>query len=212
MGPTGSGKSTLVKLLLRLYAISAGHITLDGVDIRQLDLQDLRRSIGWVSQDVFLFPGTVAENIAYGSFGATAAAIKTAASLAEAHEFIEELPQGYETIIGERGQKLSGGQRQRLAIARAILKDPPILILDEATSAVDNETEAAIQRSLAKITQNRTTIAIAHRLSTIRNADHIYVMDRGAIVEQGRHEALLAKRGIYASLWQVQLGLAGSRL
>lgn len=157
VGPTGSGKSTLVKLLLRLYAISGGQILLDGVDIRQLDLQDLRRSIGWVSQDVFLFHGTVAENIAYGSFGATDAAIKTAASLAEAHEFIQELPQGYETIIGERGQKLSGGQRQRLAIARAILKDPPILILDEATSAVDNETEAAIQRSLEKITQNRTT-------------------------------------------------------
>ncbi len=212
VGPTGSGKSTLVKLLLRLYAITAGQISLDGVDIRELDLQDLRRSIGWVSQDVFLFHGTVAENIAYGSFGATTAAVKTAASLAEAHEFIQELPQGYETIIGERGQKLSGGQRQRLAIARAILKDPPILILDEATSAVDNETEAAIQRSLEKITQNRTTIAIAHRLSTIRNADHIYVMDRGTLVEQGRHEELLAKRGLYASLWQVQLGLAGSRL
>ncbi|MEM1240111.1 MAG: ABC transporter ATP-binding protein, partial [Cyanobacteria bacterium P01_H01_bin.26] len=170
VGATGSGKSTLVKLLLRFYEISDGQIRLDGHHLRSLHLGDLRRAIGLVSQDVFLFHGTVAENIAYGSFSATPEDIKRAAHLAEAHGFIQQLPQGYDTIVGERGQKLSGGQRQRLAIARALLKDPPILILDEATSAVDNETEAAIQRSLEKITCDRTTIAIAHRLSTVRNA------------------------------------------
>jgi ATP-binding cassette subfamily B protein len=160
-----------------------------------------------VSQDVFLFHGTVADNIAYGSFEATEAQIIMAAKVAEAHDFIMRLPQGYETIVGERGQKLSGGQRQRIAIARAVLKDPPILILDEATSAVDNETEAAIQRSLERITVNRTTIAIAHRLSTIRNADCIYVMEHGELVESGTHEQLLEKNGIYTSLWRVQSGL-----
>jgi ATP-binding cassette, subfamily B, bacterial len=206
VGSTGSGKSTLVKLLLRFYEIQVGTIRLDGIDIRELQLGDLRRCMGWVSQDVFLFHGSVAENIAYGSFGATALEIAQAAKLAEAHEFIEQLPQGYETIVGERGQKLSGGQRQRLAIARALLKDPPILILDEATSAVDNETEAAIQRSLAQITQNRTTIAIAHRLSTIRNADRIYVMEHGQLVEQGTHHELLNLNRLYAHLWQVQSG------
>lgn len=206
VGATGSGKSTLVKLLLRLYEVQAGTITLDGVDIKDLRLRDLRRAIGLVSQDVFLFHGTVLENIAYGSPGATPQEVTIAAQIAEAQEFIEQLPQGYETIVGERGQKLSGGQRQRLAIARAILRDPPILILDEATSAVDNETEAAIQRSLEKITQNRTTIAIAHRLSTVRNAHCIYVMDRGKIVEQGTHEALLQQNGIYTNLWNVQTG------
>lgn len=207
VGVTGSGKSTLVKLLLRFYEIQQGQILLDGVDIRELRLQDLRHCIGWVSQDVFLFHGTVAENIAYGTFDATRDEIIQAAKLAEAHEFIIQLPQGYDTIVGERGQKLSGGQRQRLAIARALLKDPPILILDEATSAVDNETEAAIQRSLDHITQNRTTIAIAHRLSTIRNAHQIYVMEFGRIVEQGTHEELLQKGGIYAALWQMQSGI-----
>jgi ATP-binding cassette subfamily B protein len=206
VGSTGSGKSTLVKLLLRLYEIQSGTITLDSIDIRELRLRELRQAIGWVSQDVFLFHGTVAENIAYGTFDATSAEIRTAAEIAEAHEFIQQLPQGYETIVGERGQKLSGGQRQRLAIARAILKNPPILILDEATSAVDNETEAAIQRSLEHITQGRTTIAIAHRLSTVRNADRIYVMEQGKIVEQGRHEDLLVDNGIYAGLWNVQTG------
>lgn len=147
------------------------------------------------------------ENITYGSFSATAAQIIQAAKIAEAHEFIRQLPQGYKTIVGERGQKLSGGQRQRIAIARAVLKDPPILILDEATSAVDNETEAAIQRSLERITANRTTIAIAHRLSTIRNADRIYVMEHGRLIEQGQHEQLLVQDGLYASLWRVQMGL-----
>lgn len=206
VGSTGSGKSTLVKLLLRLYEVRSGSITLDGMELQQLQLQDLRRCIGLVSQDVFLFPGTVAENIAYGQLDSTEAEIISAAEVAEAHEFIMQLPQGYQTVVGERGQKLSGGQKQRIAIARAVLKDPPILILDEATSAVDNETEAAIQRSLDRITRNRTTIAIAHRLSTIRNADCIYVMERGKIVESGHHEELLAQQGIYANLWQVQTG------
>lgn len=207
VGATGSGKSTLVKLLLRLYEVQSGEIILDGIDIKQLQLQDLRRAIGLVSQDVFLFHGTVRENIAYGSFDASLEEVTAAAKIAEAHEFITQLPQTYETIVGERGQKLSGGQQQRLAIARAVLKNPPILILDEATSAVDNETEAAIQRSLEKITANRTTIAIAHRLSTVRNADCIYVMEQGKLVEQGRHEQLLEQEGIYAMLWRVQSGL-----
>ncbi len=207
VGSTGSGKSTLVKLILRLYEINSGTITLDNIPLNELDLKDLRRAIGLVSQDVFLFHGTVAENIAYGTFSASYDEIINAAKIAEAHEFIEQLPYGYDTIVGERGQKLSGGQRQRIAIARAVLKNPPILILDEATSAVDNETEAAIQRSLEKITQNRTTIAIAHRLSTVRNADCIYVMEQGKLVEWGRHEELVEKEGIYASLWRVQSGL-----
>ncbi|WP_254568244.1 ABC transporter ATP-binding protein [Oscillatoria sp. HE19RPO] len=207
VGATGSGKSTVVKLLLRLYEIQSGSITLDGIELHDIQLQDLRRAIGLVSQDVFLFHGTVAENIIYGSFDASYEDAIEAAKLAEAHDFILELPQGYDTIVGERGQKLSGGQRQRLAIARALLKNPPILILDEATSAVDNETEAAIGRSLERITQNRTTIAIAHRLSTIRNADCIYVMDRGELIERGTHEELLEREGIYAGLWRVQMGL-----
>ena len=207
VGVTGSGKSTLVKLLLRFYEVQTGRITIDGIDIKDYNLYELRRAIAWVSQDVFLFHDTVAENIRYGSFDATRDRIIKAAKLAEAHEFIEQLPQGYDTIIGERGQKLSGGQRQRLAIARAILKDPPILILDEATSAVDNETEAAIQKSLTKITQNRTTIAIAHRLSTIRHSHCIYVMDKGQIAESGTHEELLTLNAIYAGLWRVQSGV-----
>ena len=207
VGSTGSGKSTIVKLLLRFYEIQSGKITLDGIEINQINLQDLRRAIGLVSQDIFLFHGTVIENISYGSFDATLSEIIAAAKIAEADNFINKLPQGYDTIIGERGQKLSGGQRQRIALARAVLKNPPILILDEATSAVDNETEAAIQKSLEKITQNRTTIAIAHRLSTIRNADCIYVMEHGKIVEVGRHEELLKKSGTYSTLWRVQSGL-----
>jgi ATP-binding cassette, subfamily B, bacterial len=206
VGSTGSGKSTLVKLLLRLYEVEEGTITLDGVDIRDILLSDLRSCMGLVSQDVFLFHGSVADNIAYGSPDASFDEIVNAAKVAEAHEFIMQLPQKYDTIVGERGQKLSGGQRQRLAIARAVLKNPPILILDEATSAVDNETEAAIAKSLEQITKNRTTIAIAHRLSTIRNANCIYVMEQGRIVEQGLHEELLQQQGIYANLWRVQTG------
>nr|WP_255144901.1 ABC transporter ATP-binding protein [Synechococcus sp. ATX 2A4] len=207
VGATGSGKSTIVKLLLRLYEVQAGEILLDGQPIRELRLGDLRRAIGLVSQEVFLFHGTVAENIAYGSFGASRSAIARAAALAEAAAFIDALPQGYDTVVGERGQRLSGGQRQRIALARAILKNPPVLILDEATAAVDNETEAAIQRSLDHITATRTTLVIAHRLSTVRHADRIVVMDQGRIVETGRHEELIVRSGAYANLWRVQAGL-----
>ena len=210
VGLTGAGKTTVVKLLLRFYDVQSGQITLDGIDIRELKLSDLRRAIGFVSQDVFLFHGTVRENIAYGSFDASLEEITAAAQTAEAHEFILELPQGYDTIVGERGQKLSGGQRQRISLARAVLKDPPVLVLDEATSSVDNETEAAIQRSLERIVKNRTTIVIAHRLSTIRNADRIYVLEKGRLHEQGDHAALLAQNGIYASLWGVQTGAVES--
>jgi ATP-binding cassette, subfamily B, bacterial len=206
VGSTGSGKSTLVKLLLRFYDIQAGQIWLDGISIEDLRLKDLRNCMGLVSQDIFLFHGTVQENIAYARPDATQDELILAAKHAEAHDFIQQLPQGYNTLIGERGQKLSGGQRQRLAIARALLKDPPILLLDEATSAVDNETEAAIQKSLDYITANRTTVAIAHRLSTIRYADCIYVMEQGRIAEQGKHEELLERNGIYAQLWNVQTG------
>ena len=207
VGATGSGKSTLVKLLLRLYAIQEGRILIDGIPIHSLQLDDLRRAIGLVSQEVFLFHGTVAENIAYGSFEAPRAAIERAAQLAEASGFIEALPEGYDTVVGERGQRLSGGQRQRIALARAILKNPPVLILDEATAAVDNDTEAAIQRSLDLITAERTTLVIAHRLSTVRHADRIVVLEQGQIVESGRHEQLIAADGAYANLWRVQAGL-----
>ncbi len=207
VGATGSGKSTLVKLVLRLYEIQAGRICLDGIPIQELRLDHLRRAIALVSQEVFLFPGTVAENIAYGSFEAPRAAIVRAAQLAEASAFVEDLPQGYDTLVGERGQRLSGGQRQRIALARAILRNPPVLILDEATAAVDNETEAAIQRSLETITAGRTTLVIAHRLSTVRHADRIVVMDRGRIVESGRHDQLIGAGGAYANLWRVQAGL-----
>jgi ATP-binding cassette subfamily B protein len=206
VGATGSGKSTLIKLLLRFYDVTGGAVRVDGHDLRDLDMSDLRRAIGLVSQDVFLFHGTVAENIAYGSFGATREAVVAAATVAEAHDFIMDLPEGYDTVVGERGQKLSGGQRQRISIARAVLKDPPILILDEATSSVDNETEAAIQRSLERISRDRTTIVIAHRLSTVRNAHHIFVLDKGRIAEQGRHDDLVAHDGPYATLWRVQTG------
>jgi len=206
VGATGSGKTTLVKLLLRFYDVQSGVVRLDGLDIRDLSLVDLRQAIGFVSQDVFLFHGTVRENIAYGAFDAPLDQIVAAAKVAEAHDFIMDLPRGYDTIVGERGQKLSGGQRQRLSIARAVLKDPPVLILDEATSSVDNETEAAIQRSMERIIVGRTTIVIAHRLSTVRNADRIYVLERGVLREQGRHEELVTGQGIYANLWRVQTG------
>ncbi|MFX1423437.1 MAG: ABC transporter ATP-binding protein [Promethearchaeota archaeon] len=206
VGSTGVGKSTIVKLLLRFYDPQEGKIMLDGVDIKDFDLQDLRRAIGLVKQDTFIIDGTVRENIAYGKPDTPISDIINAAKVAEVHSFINSLPNGYDTLVGERGQKLSGGQRQRIAIARAILKDPPILILDEATSSVDNETEAAIQRSLEKIIIGRTTIIIAHRLSTIRNADRIFVLENGQISEQGTHTQLVEYDRLYASLWKVQTG------
>jgi ATP-binding cassette subfamily B protein len=208
VGHTGSGKSTLMKLLLRFYEPSSGEILLDNQRIDALSLDSLRRCIGFVSQDVFLFQGTVRDNIAYGNASATLAEVQAAAAAAEAAEFIAKMPNGYDTIVGERGQKLSGGQRQRLSIARALLKNPPVLILDEATSAVDNETEAAIQRSLQHISHSRTTLVIAHRLSTIVHANRIYVLDEGRIAEQGTHDELLRAHGIYAALWAVQTGEA----
>ncbi|WP_320677068.1 ABC transporter ATP-binding protein [Prochlorococcus sp. MIT 1300] len=211
VGSTGCGKSTLVKLLLRLYPISSGKILVDGIPIDTINLTDLRRSIALVSQEVFLFHGTIAENIAYGNNNASLTDIKKAAELAEASEFINILPKKYHTLVGERGQRLSGGQRQRIALARAILKDSPILILDEATASVDNETEAAIQRSIAKITANRTTIVIAHRLSTVRHADHIIVLENGKLLEQGSHDLLLKEKNAYFDLWRVQAGLASKK-
>jgi len=206
VGSTGSGKSTLTKLLLRLYDTTPGSIRVDGRPIHTLALADLRRAIGYVAQDSFLTDGSVADNIAYGLTNCPRDAIVAAATAAEAHPFIAALPQGYDTPVGERGMKLSGGQRQRLALARAILKNPPILILDEATSAVDNETEAAIQRSLDKLVIGRTSLIIAHRLSTVRHATRIHVMEAGRIVESGDHATLLAQNGHYASLWRLQTG------
>ena len=206
VGATGAGKSTVVKLLLRLYEPSAGSITIDGVPIDELTFGSLRGSIGFVSQDVFLFQGTVRENLTYGRPDATDEDVIQAATLAEAHTFISALPDGYDTIVGERGQKLSGGQRQRLTIARAILRNPAILVLDEATSAVDNETEAAIQRSLARVSADRTTIVIAHRLSTVRHAHRIHVLEAGEVIEAGTHEELVELGGLYAALWRVQTG------
>ncbi len=206
VGPTGAGKSTIMKLLLRFYDPQEGEITIDGVPTADVTLASLRSRVGLVSQDVFLFQGTVFENIAYGRPSATRSDVEQAARVAEAHDFIMTLPEAYDTVVGERGQRLSGGQRQRISIARAVLKDPPILILDEATSSVDNETEAAIQRSLAVLTRDRTTLVIAHRLSTIRNADRIHVLDAGRIVESGTHDDLVAAGGIYADLWAIQTG------
>jgi ATP-binding cassette subfamily B protein len=208
VGATGAGKSTVVKLLLRLYEPTGGQITLDGVPIGRLTFGSLRGAIGFVSQDVFLFQGTVRENLTYGRPDASDEDVVRAATLAEAHTFIQSLPDGYDTIVGERGQKLSGGQRQRLTIARAILRDPAILVLDEATSAVDNETEAAIQRSLARVSADRTTIVIAHRLSTVRHAHRIHVLEAGEVIEAGTHEELVEAGGLYAALWRVQTGEA----
>ncbi len=208
VGATGAGKSTLARLILRLHDTRSGTVAIDGTNVRDLSLVSLRRAIGYVSQDVFLFQGTVRDNIRFGSPDAADDEVERAAALAEAHEFIEQFPNGYDTIVGERGQKLSGGQRQRLSIARAILRDPAILILDEATSAVDNETEAAIQRSLAHVAENRTALVIAHRLSTVRDADRIWVLEAGEIIEAGTHDELVTGNGLYAALWRVQTGTA----
>jgi len=206
VGATGSGKSTVIKLLTRFYDAISGSISIDSIDVASVKLDDLRKAIGLVSQDIYLVDGTIAQNIAYGTFDASMDAIIAAAKMGQAHDFIMRLPHGYNTHVGENGKNLSGGQRQRISIARAILKNPPILIFDEATSAVDNETELAIQKSLATLAHEHTMILIAHRLSTVRHADIIFVMDKGAIVEQGTHDELLTRNGIYANLWKIQTG------
>lgn len=206
VGPTGAGKSSVASLLLRFYDIQAGCITLDGRDIRQYTLSSLRRSIGIVQQDVFLFSDSIRENIAYGRPDATEQEIIEAAKLADAHEFIMKLPDGYDSAIGERGVKLSGGQKQRLAIARVFLKNPPVLILDEATSALDNETERKIQQALQDLSHNRTTLVIAHRLATIRHADRIVVLTKDGICEEGTHDELMECKGLYYDLYMSQFG------
>ena len=210
VGSTGSGKTTLVGLLLRFHDPLQGSVSLDGNDVKDLKLSSLRGSISLVSQNTTLFPGTVRDNILYGRPSASEEEIIQAARIAEATNFIDELPEGWETDIGEDGHRLSGGQRQRLAIARAVLKDAPILVFDEATSNVDNETEAALQRSIDRISTDRTTIIIAHRLSTVRNSDKIAVLDSGKITELGTHEELVDADGLYSRLWSVQTGLAAS--
>lgn len=205
VGSTGSGKSTIIKLLLRLYQYNGGAILIDGQDINELSMNSLRQQIGVVSQETFLIDGTIAQNICYGTFDATDAQIEKAAKLVEAEEFILQLPNGYQTVVGERGQKLSGGQKQRIALARAIIKNPLILVLDEATSALDNQTEDLIQKSMLHVAAGRTTIIIAHRLSTIVNASRIYVLEHGTIIEIGNHQELLDKNGKYSALWNLQL-------
>ncbi|MBP8098411.1 MAG: ABC transporter ATP-binding protein [Arenimonas sp.] len=208
VGGTGGGKSTLLKLFLRFIDPGAGRILFDGLDIAALDPSALRRHIGYVAQEPFLTDGSVADNIAYGERAPEAAKVEAAARAAEAHDFIAALPDGYASPVGERGAQLSGGQRQRIALARALYREPAILVLDEATSAVDNETEAAIQRSLARIAHQRTTLIVAHRLSTVRNADAIHVLEAGRIVESGTHDELLRRNGAYAALWRLQTGEA----
>jgi subfamily B ATP-binding cassette protein MsbA len=212
VGPSGAGKTTLANLLPRFWDVTAGRITLDGVDTRAVRLAELRRAIGIVPQEPALFSGTVLENIAYARPDASAAEAEAAARAAHAHEFIERLPQGYATLVGERGVKLSGGQRQRIAIARALLKDPRVLILDEATSSVDAESERLIEEALERLLEGRSTLIIAHRLSTVRRADRLVVLDRGRVVEEGAHDALLARGGLYARLYQRQFRDEGAPL
>jgi subfamily B ATP-binding cassette protein MsbA len=206
VGRSGAGKTTLVNLLPRFYDVKGGSILIDGIDVREVSLASLRRQIGFVTQETVLFDDSIASNIAYGAPAASRDEIEAAARAAHAHEFITAMPKGYNTIIGERGQRLSGGQRQRLAIARAILKNAPILVLDEATSALDAEAELLVQEALTNLMQDRTSFVIAHRLSTIRRADAIIVLERGRVAEIGRHDELLARpSGTYAMLYQMQL-------
>ena len=205
IGSSGGGKTTLCNLIPRLYDVDSGRITVDGKDIRDFTLKSLRSSIGIVSQNVFLFDGTIKENIAYGNPNATDDEIISAAKRANIHDYVLSLEKGYDTVIGERGVKLSGGQKQRLSIARVFLKNPPILILDEATSALDNATEVLIQQSLDELCKGRTTIVVAHRLSTVKNADEIAVVSGGEIIEKGTHEELMAQKGAYEKLYQASL-------
>jgi len=206
VGPTGAGKSTLLKLLFRFYDVDEGSVRVDGHDVRDVTRRSLRRHLGYVGQDPFLFSGTVAENVTYGDDDPDEGDLERALDLAGAAEFVADLPEGVDTQVGERGVKLSGGQRQRLALARALYRDPDVLVLDEATSHVDTETEAAIQESLARVTGDCTTFVVAHRLSTVRHADHIVVLDGGEVVERGDHEELLETDGLYATLWAIQVG------
>nr|WP_256324507.1 ABC transporter ATP-binding protein [Parafannyhessea umbonata] len=206
VGPSGGGKSTICALLPRFYDVEAGSITIDGQDVRDVTVRSLRQAIGIVQQDVYLFDGTIAENIAYGRPDATAREIREAARKANIEEFVDSLPDGFETMVGERGARLSGGQKQRIAIARVFLKDPQVLILDEATSALDNESERAVQHSLAQLSRGRTTIVIAHRLSTIKGADEIVTIDHGRVAEKGTHDELLARGGTYARYYRMQFG------
>jgi ATP-binding cassette subfamily B protein len=204
VGPSGAGKTTLFSLLMRFYAPQQGEVLLDGVPIAQMDLHDLRQRIGVVPQEAVVFSGTVTDNIRYGKPDATLTEVMAAAEAAFAQEFISDLPQGYDTFLGDRGVRLSGGQRQRIAIARAILKNPPLLLLDEATSALDANSERMVQAALETAMQGRTTLVIAHRLATVQRADCIWVLDKGQLVEQGTHAELMARGGLYASLAALQ--------
>jgi ATP-binding cassette subfamily B protein len=205
LGAPGSGKSTLVHLIPRFYDATEGRITIDGVDVRDVTLESLRKNVGIVMQDVFVFGASIRDNIAYGADDATTEQVIRAAKIAQLHDYIEETPRGYDTWIGERGVRLSGGQRQRLAIARTLLIDPPILILDDSTSSVDMGTEYQIQQALREVIKGRTTFVIAHRLSTVREADLIIVLDDGKIVERGSHDELMAVEGFYKKIYDMQL-------